>query len=172
MRSNLGLVELQLGEIEAARRNLEAAAELDPSNDNAPDALEMIPYVESGALSPRGLGDILAFNEAKRTGRIEAADAALRSLSASSPDFALGYVIRAGFLTATGRERECDEMLRPAVAHFPDDVELRFASFRCTILRYGPESSQGRRAVEEARKLAAANPESELGASLLDSLEP
>jgi tetratricopeptide (TPR) repeat protein len=172
MRSNLGLIELQLGEIEAGRRNLEAAAELDPSNDNAPDALEMIPYVESGALSPRGLGDILAFNEAKRTGRIEAADAALRSLSASSPDFALGYVIRAAFLTATGRERECDEMLRPAVAHFPDDVELRFASFRCTILRYGPESSQGRRAVEEARKLAAANPESELGASLLDSLEP
>jgi tetratricopeptide (TPR) repeat protein len=171
MRSNLGMVELQLGEIEAGRRNLEIAAELDSSNENAPDGLAMIPYVESGALSPSGLGDLLAFNEANRIGRTEAADAALRSLTASSPDFGLGYVIRAGFLAATGRERECDELLRPAVARLPDDVGLRFASFRCTILLYGPESRQGRRAVKQARKLAAANPENELGASLLDSLE-
>ena len=171
VRTNLGMVELQLGELEAGRRNLEAAAELDPSNDTAPGALAMIPYLESGALSARGLSDVLAFYDAERAGRIEAADAALRWLNSSSPDFAPGYVLRAGFLAATGRELECDELLRRPLARRPDDVGLRFASLHCTILRYGPESSQGRRAVQEARDLASANPENEVGASLLDWLE-
>ena len=171
VRTNLGMVELQLGELEAGRRNLEAAAELDPSNDAAPGGLAMIPYLESGALSPRGLSDVLAFYDAKRAGRIETADAALRWLNSSSPDFAPGYVLRAGFLAATGRELECDELLRRPLARRPDDVGFRFASLHCTILRYGPESSQGRRAVQEARDLASANPENEVGASLLDWLE-
>jgi hypothetical protein len=57
------------------------------------------------------------------------------------------------------------------LAKYPDDVGLRFASYHCTILRYGPESSQGKEAVREARELAAAHPENEVGVSLLQWLE-
>jgi tetratricopeptide (TPR) repeat protein len=171
VRTSLGLVELQLGELAAGRRDLEAAIRLDPSNGAASGALEMVPYLESGTLTASGLGHMLTFHEAKAAGRIADADAELRALIASSPEFALGYVLQAGFLAANGREPDCDESLRPVLAKNPDDVGLRFASYHCTILRRGPQSSEGKEAVREARKLAAAHPDDAVGANLLQWLE-
>jgi hypothetical protein len=147
-----------------------AALDLDQRNGTARDALSLVPYLESGALTPRGLSALRGFYEAEGLGRSAAAEEALVALARASPGFVPAYLIRADRLMEAERYAECEQLLRGAVTRFPAEVDLEFHRIRCTILRHGRDSDTGRRAADQARELAAAHPDSEAGHQLVEAL--
>jgi tetratricopeptide (TPR) repeat protein len=172
VRGNIGLIRLQRGELEAGKRDLAQALEIDGNNEAANTALyTVVPEMEAGNLSARGLTHLMSAFEALELGQAVRAQRALRDLTQEAPRFAPAYVILARGLIQESRYAECESVLLIGEQRIPKNVDLKFQRLRCSILRHGVHSPASRSAIDEARALYAAYPDNKMGRQLLSAID-
>ncbi|MFQ5699533.1 MAG: tetratricopeptide repeat protein [Myxococcota bacterium] len=172
LRGNIGVLELRRGDLEAGRKDLEAALEIDGSNDFAGMVLyKILPQMEAGHLSPESFSHLTAAFESLDLHREVAATRHLQALVAGSPTYVPAYLVLAKGLRESSKYADCEALLEDAEQKVPGDLTLRIERLRCTILRYGASSVGARPAIAEVKKILEEHPTNELARKLLAALD-
>ena len=172
LMSNIGVIKLLQGDVEGGKAALEQGLELDGRNRPARSYLtDVVPYMESGDLTPKGAMRLLVAYEELSFGRHDSGAKELRELLERSPRFRPGYFRVAEVLMATQQYEECVETLEDGEKALPDDIDLRAERLRCSLLQLGPNTDKARPSLEEVKSLAKAHPENERLQQILTAME-
>lgn len=172
LRGNIGMLKLRRGDLDGARKDLEAALDIDASNDFANMVLhKILPQMKAGHLTPDGFSHLAAAFESLDLHREIAATRHLQALVAGSPTYVPAYLVLAKGLRETSRYADCEALLAIAEQKVPGDLTLRVERLRCTILRSGASSRAARPAIDEVKQILEEHPDNELARNLLTALD-
>ena len=160
LKANIGVVKLLQGDLEGGKADLEQGIKIDGRNRSALlYRHKVVPYLESGALEPEGVMQLLVAYEELSFKRYPTAAQELQALVKRWPRFAPGYQRLAEILRSYQEYEACEVALALGEQYLPEDIDLRAERLRCALLRYGPTSEQARPALDEVRALAEVHPE-------------
>jgi tetratricopeptide (TPR) repeat protein len=168
LKANIGVIKLRKGDLAGGKADLAEALEIDGRNKHAETfRTRVVPYLESGALEPEGLERLIAAFEEMALGRLVPASAHFQELIERWPGYTPAYLLLAEGWRASRRYAGCEDLLRTAEKHAPDDLELRVHRIRCSLLRHGVASEAARPAVAELEQIVAEHPDNTLAVKLL-----
>lgn len=172
LKANVGLIRLRQGDVAGGKADLADALAIDARNQQARTfTTRVVPYLEKGALDPEGLDLLIVAFEELALGRTDESSVHFRELIDRWPGFTPAYLLLAEGWRANRRYAGCEDLLRKAEKHAPDDLELRLHRIRCSLLRHGVASRAAQPAVAELKQIVAEHPDNALAVKLLAATE-
>lgn len=172
LKANIGVLKLLQGDLEGGKADLDQGLEIDGRNRTASlYRYKVVPYLESGALEPEGVKQLLVAYEELSFKRYPTAAQELQALVKRWPRFAPAYQRLAEILRSYQEYEACEVALALGEQYLPEDIDLRAERLRCALLHYGPTSEQARPALDEVRALSEAHPENLRIKQILASLD-
>lgn len=169
---NIGIIELRQGELEAGRKHLDEALQIDGQNSVAGTYLyRVVPALDSGALGPDGIALLLSGSEQRSLGLAADATRDFERLVEAWPRFGLGWRMLSEIQVARAAYAECETLLRRAERALPDDVEIRIQRIRCQLLDSGVEAEGSDAAIAELEQVVLEHPENGRARDLLTALD-
>lgn len=169
---NLGMIELRQGKLAEAKATLDRAMEEDPANDLAGTMLyKVLPAIEAGDLEPQAIAILERAHQDYALGRFDEAIEGFDRVVTRWPRFEMGWWILGGLHFARVDYVACEEVYGRAARSRPDLADFEIERIRCTMLRYGVHSEEGRAAVEDLRRLAEKDPDNRRLKGLLLALD-
>jgi tetratricopeptide (TPR) repeat protein len=172
LRGNMGVIELRQGKIEQGKASLQKALDEDGSNSLAGTMLyKVVPSLEAGALEPEAIGLLERSYEDLALGLHPDAIAGFTSVVDRWPRFEVGWWVLGEIQFARLDYAACEDVYTRAAESLPAVADFKVERLRCTLLRHGVTSEEGREAVAELRTLAELHPENRRLQELLFALD-
>lgn len=169
---NIAAVELRQGKVAEGKANLKKALEIDGKNLLASTMLsQIVPALEQGTLEPEALGQLQTAMEELALGDPREAGELLESVIRSSPRFPVAYQLLAQGLKSQHRYDQCEDLLRTAEQHLPNDVDIRLSRIECGLLRYGVASAKAKPLIAELKQVRDRDPNNVRALKLLDAID-
>jgi tetratricopeptide (TPR) repeat protein len=169
---NIGVIDLQAGDVEKGKKELEDALAGDGRNSLASTYIyRVLPQMEKKTIDGPGILMLLAASEDVGIGRRDAARDTIEKLVVQYPKFTETYFLAAELYRSTGHYEECERLLLIGVKANPKEIDLQAERLRCTLLRVGPTNAAAKPSIEELKKLSAENPDNALSKQILRALD-
>ena len=132
---------------------------------------KVVPSLEAGTLEPEAIGVLERSYEDLALGRHREAEAGFASVVERWPRFEVGWWVLGEIHFARLDYAACEDIYGRAALSLPAVADFQIESLRCTLLRYGVSSDEGRQAVAELRTLAEQHPQNRRIKEILFALD-